>query len=237
MRKKEKKNFTYHVKTLCYALFLALIIRGIVFEIFVIPSSSMKSNILINDHLLVTKYSYGIGPFSFLIPLPLQERIWFREPKRGDIIVLRSPDDDDDKKYYIKRLIGLPGDKIQLIDRVIYINDKACLQQPLGTFSDGGIILQKYLETNPEKFSYEVLYDHQKNEQFFPNSTPLYTIPKGYYFFMGDNRNNSIDSRFSQGIGFVHQLRLLGKAQYILWNGSLFDLILGKATRFFVKLT
>jgi signal peptidase I len=236
MKKKEKKTFSYHVKTLFYALFLALLIRGAVFEIFTIPSGSMKSNILVNDHLVVTKYSYGIGPFSFLIPLPLKERIGFQAPNRGDIIVFRSPDDLDDKKYYIKRLIGLPGDKIQLIDRVLYINGKPCSQKPLGGYNDEGIFLEKSLETNPENFSYEVLYNKEKSPETFPNSTPIYLIPEGYYFFLGDNRNNSIDSRFSQGIGFVSQLRLMGKAQYILWNGSLLDLILGKATRFFVKL-
>ncbi len=230
-----------HVKTIVYALTLAMIIRGCVFEIFKIPSGSMKENLLVEDHVLVTKYSYGFGPFSAIIPLPIDKRIFFVKPQRGDIIVFRSPHDDDPKKYYIKRLIGLPGDKIQLIDGLVYVNDKPMTQTFISKVNvklrDGtSNILDQMTEETPEKTVYNVFYDPQCKSDAFPNTTGVYIIPEHYYFFMGDNRNNSIDSRFPDSIGYVHELRLIGKTQYVLWNGSIISNIfkLFKGDRFLV---
>jgi signal peptidase I len=212
-----------HVKTILYAITLAVIIRGFIFEIFSIPSGSMKDTLLTGDRILVTKYSYGFGPFSTIVPLPIDKRIFFIQPKRGDIIVFRSPHDNDPKEFYIKRLIGLPGDKIQVRDRILYINDKAVKLTPDGQFSDEerNEVLERFIEENPEMVQYHVLYDSKVKEEDFPNTTPVYEVPQGYYFFMGDNRNKSVDSRYLSNIGFVHELRLIGKAQYILFNGSI----------------
>lgn len=218
-----KTTWIEHIKTIVYAIVLAIIIRGFVFEIFKIPSGSMKDNLLVGDHILVTKYSYGYGPFSMIVPIPLNKRIFFTQPKRGDIIVFRSPYDDDPKELYIKRLIGLPGDTLQVKDGVIYINDKPLQQTLSGEIKDGNKTFKKFLENNPEGINYNVLYDPEYSLSDFPNTTGIYKIPEHYYFFMGDNRNNSIDSRFLQNIGYVHELRLIGKAQYILWNGSIID--------------
>ena len=219
-----------NIQTIVYALIIAMLIRGCIFEIFQIPSGSMKDTLMEKDHILVTKYSYGIGPFSMIMQLPLTERLFFTKPKRGDIIVFRSPKDDDPKKFYIKRLIGLPGDKIQILDRIIYINGIAMEHVSAGQFEEH---LNRFIEETPEHKKYNVLYDMKINSDEFPNTTKVYEVPIKHYFFMGDNRNNSIDSRFSDyNIGYVHELRLIGKTQYVIWNGSLIDLVIGRASRF-----
>jgi signal peptidase I len=227
MDSKEQTTWFEHFKTIFYAIAIALLIKAFIFEIFEIPSGSMKDNLLIGDHILVTKYSYGFGPFSAAVPIPIKDRIFFNKPKRGDIIVFRSPKDDDDKKFYIKRLIGLPGDKVQMIDRKIYINGHPLEQSFVSYFNDdGGVKLTKLLEVTPEKYAYNVLYDDLELQTDFPNTTGVYLVPDHYYFFIGDNRNNSYDSRFKDGIGYVHELRLVGKAQCVLWNGSIFKNII-----------
>lgn len=220
-----------NIKTIVYALTLAMVIRGCVFEIFSLPSGSMKENLLVGDHVLVTKYSYGFGPFSAIVPLPLSKRIFFKKPERGDIIVFRAPENNDPKKYYIKRLIGLPGDKIQMIDRMIYINGRAIEQKFLSkveveAYKGIKIELDKYLEETPERKQYNSFYDSKYEAGAFPNTTGIYVVPKGYYFFIGDNRNNSVDSRFKDGLGYISELKLIGKAQYVLWNGSIISNLL-----------
>ncbi len=241
MTNRKSSSWLEHLKTIVYALTLAMIIRGCVFEIFKIPSGSMKENLLVGDHVLVTKYSYGFGPFSGIVPLPMEKRIFFVKPQRGDIIVFRSPHDDDPKKYYIKRLIGLPGDKIQLIDKMVYVNNKPMTQTFISKveskLQDGtAIALDKFIEETPEEIVYDVFYDPKYDSDAFPNTTGIHTIPEHYYFFMGDNRNNSVDSRFPDSIGYVHELRLIGKTQYVLWNGSIISNIanLFKGDRYLV---
>lgn len=208
-----------HIKTIFYAITLAIIIRGFMFEIFKIPSGSMKDTLLVGDHIFVTKYSYGYGPFSAIVPMPLNKRIFFTEPKRGDIIVFRSPHDNDSKEFYIKRLIGLPGDRIQIKEGIVYINDEPMKRTLVEEFNG----LQKFVEETPEHKKYHVIYDTSVSPDDFPNTTGVYVIPAKYYFFMGDNRNNSVDSRYTENIGYVHELRLIGKTQYVLWNGSIFE--------------
>jgi len=241
MLNKKVSSWLEHGKTILYALTIAMIVRGCVFEIFSIPSGSMKENLLVGDHILVTKYSYGFGPFSAIVPIPIEKRIFFKTPVRGDIIVFRSPNDNDPKKFYIKRLIGMPGDKVQVIDRVIYINGKPMEQnfvEKIDVDNSNGSksTLDKFVETTPEGRQYDVFYDMNYDSGSFPNTTGIYNIPEGYYFFMGDNRNNSVDSRFTDGIGYVHELRLMGKTQYVLWNGSIIDNLISlfQGERYFV---
>ncbi len=221
---KTKIDWLGHLKSILYIITLVIIIRGVGFELFHVPSGSMKETLLTEDHIFVTKFSYGIGPYSAIVPIPISKRIFFSQPKRGDIIVFRSPYDDDPKGRYIKRLIGLPGDKIQMIDRILYINDKPVNLIPDGEFDDKDLNkkYQRFIEENPEGVRYHVLYDLNCPEEEFPNTTGIYQVPQGYYFFMGDNRNNSIDSRFLKNIGYIQDIRLLGKAQYLLWNGGTF---------------
>ena len=213
------------VKSIAYVVLLVIIIRGGIFELYKIPSGSMKETLLVEDTIFVSKFSYGIGPYSPIIPLPMTQRIFFKQPKRGDIIVFKSPHENDPKDKYIKRLIGLPGDKVQLIDRVIHINGKPVSLTRDGDFFDKDLnkTYERFIEENPEGVKYHVLYDPEAQENEFPNTTPVYDIPQGYYFFMGDSRNNSIDSRFLQNLGYIHETRLLGKTQWVLWNGSVIE--------------
>jgi signal peptidase I len=216
------------VKSIAYIAVLVIIIRGCIFELYKIPSGSMKETLLTDDIILVSKFSYGIGPYSAIVPLPIDKRIFFSKPKRGDIIVFKSPHENDPKDKYIKRLIGLPGDKIQVIDRVIHINGEAIKLTKDGQFFDKDLnkTYDRFLEENPEGVKYHVLYNPELSPSDFPSTTPIYEIPTGYYFFMGDNRDNSTDSRFLQNIGYIHETRLLGKTQFIMWNGSIFTNIL-----------
>ncbi len=213
------------VRSIAYIIVLVIIIRGGIFELYKIPSGSMKETLLVEDTIFVSKFSYGIGPYSTIVPLPINQRIFFKQPVRGDVIVFKSPHDDDPKDKYIKRLIGLPGDKIQVREKVVYINGELMKLTPDGDFFDKGLKknYERFIEETPEGVKYHVLYDPEVSESSFPNTTPVYEIPQGYYFFMGDNRNNSVDSRFLQNIGYVHETRLLGKTQWILWNGSIFE--------------
>ena len=213
------------IKSIAYIMVLVIIIRGGIFELYKIPSSSMKETLLVDDTIFVSKFSYGIGPYSAIIPLPINQRIFFTQPSRGDVIVFKSPNENDPKDKYIKRLIGLPGDKIQVRERVVYINGKAMKLTPNGNFFDkeSQKNYERFIEETPEGVKYHVLYDPEIGENLFPNTTPVYEIPQNYYFFMGDNRNNSVDSRFLQNIGYINETRLLGKTQWILWNGSIFE--------------
>lgn len=231
--KKTKTDWLEHLKSFLYIVTLVIIIRGFGFEIYSIPSGSMKETLLIEDHIFVTKFSYGIGPYSAIVPIPMNQRIFFSKPNRGDIIVFRSPHEDDPKGRYIKRLIGLPGDKIQVIDRVLHINGQPVTLQADGEFYDKdlGKKYEKFIEENPEGVKYTVLYDPEIPEDSFPNTTEVYNVPDGHYFFMGDSRNNSIDSRFLDNIGYIEDIRLLGKAQYLLWNGSIFKNIFNMFSR------
>ncbi len=239
------------IKTIIFAIAIALLLRSCIFEPFKIPSGSMKANLLVGDYIFVSKYSYGYGPYSSSVPLHfIQKRIFFSEPKRGDIVVFRSPDDSDPKKFYIKRLIGLPGDRVQLINGIIRINDIQMSQQYISKYEDitidkfgnkNIVVLDKFVETTPEGREYNVFYDDRYSRTSFPNTTDVYVVPEHYYFFMGDNRNNSIDSRFTKdGMGYIHELRLIGRTDFIIWNSStsLVDVVFGKEknNRCFMKL-
>jgi len=218
-----KNKYIETIGSIAYIIILVIIIRGGIFELYKIPSGSMKETLLIEDTIFVSKFSYGIGPYSAIVPLPIDKRIFAKQPKRGDIIVFKSPIQNDPKDKYIKRLIGLPGDKIQLRDRVVYINGEPMKLTRDGDFHDQELNrdYERFIEETPEGIRYHILYDPQIPENEFPNTTPVYTIPERYYFFMGDNRNNSSDSRFLKVIGYIHDTKLLGKTQWILWNGSI----------------
>ena len=200
-----------------WALLIALAIRTIIFEPYSIPSGSMKPNFLVGDYLFVSKFPYGISNASFpLEPALFQGRFFeFTQPQRGDVIVFKSPHN----RYtnYIKRLIGLPGDEIQLKNAVIYINGQMVQRKEAGTFTDtDGLILNRYIETLPNNISYYVLDDPRIND--FEN-TDIYKVPAGHYFFMGDNRNHSADSRYGNyPIGFVPKEKLIGRAEMIIFS-------------------
>ena len=215
-----KKLIIENFKTLFYALVIAVIIRSFFFQPFYIPSSSMEPNLLIGDRLFVSKFSYGYSrhslPFS---PKIFKNRILENKPEVGDIIVFKTP--ADNRTDYIKRLIGIPGDKIQIIEQNIYINEikvKRKKIENLFSITCGGEIIEVdfYEETLPNGKRHLSVY---RKEGTMINSDE-YVVPKNHYFFMGDNRDCSKDSRFLSSVGYVNFNNLVGKAQIIFFSNN-----------------
>ena len=210
-------------KSIVLAVCIALIFRTFLFEAYKIPSSSMTPNLMIGDYLFISKYSYGYSKYSFPLSFPyISGRVFAHPPQRGDIIVFKATKHGDDK-YYIKRLIGLPGDKVQIKDAVLYINDVPVHRQKVGKYyplyqdePQGEFIC--YEETLPNGVKYVTLDANEGENRTFPDQTSVYSVPEGHYFMMGDHRNRSIDSRFVSTIGFVPEENLVGKAQILFWT-------------------
>ena len=207
------------LRVVIHALILALIVRVFLFQPFNIPSGSMIPTLLIGDYLFVSKYSYGYSRYSFPFGLNLfSGRIWAAEPKRGDVVVFKLP--RDNQTDYIKRVIGLPGDEIQMIHGVLHINGKAVEKVKVDDFVLAGPNgrdrhFTRYMETLPNGVSYPVL--DLVNEGVADN-TEVYKVPDDHFFMMGDNRDNSTDSRFLSEVGFVPFENLVGKARVIFFS-------------------
>jgi signal peptidase I len=201
------------------ALLIALVFRTFLFQPFNIPSGSMKETLLVGDFLFVSKFSYGFTHYSLPFSPPLfSGRIWGSEPARGDIVVFRLP--KDDSVDYIKRVIGLPNDKIQMIGGVLHINGKPVERERIEDFvetdADGTTTRAKrWRETLPNGVSYTTL--NLVDNSFYSN-TPVYEVPPGHYFMMGDNRDNSQDSRVMSAVGFVPLENIIGRAQLIFFS-------------------
>jgi len=214
---KSENQFLANLKIFVEAILIATIIRSFFFEPFHIPSGSMKDNLLEGDFIIVSKYTYGYSKYSFPFGIaPIEERVWADKPERGDVIVFRLP--SNPRINYIKRLIGLPGDKIQMKNGRLFINDQAVPKEADGFYldPDKGLI-EKFVETLPEGKKYNVL-DYVPNGA--KDSTPVFEVPAGHYFFMGDNRDNSQDSRFLTKVGFVPERNLVGKARIIFMSSQ-----------------
>ncbi len=206
-------------KTIVYALLIALVLRVVLFQPFTIPSASMEPTLLEGDYIIVSKYSYGFSRYSLPVSPPISHgRLFMHEPHRGDIIVFKLP--RDPKMDYIKRLIGLPGDHVQVRHGTVFINDKPIAQKLSGTTNvDIGGFTQKADKLVETMDDGKVYTTYQVNPEDPAENTDVYSVPKGEYFFMGDNRDNSLDSRFSpdnDGVGFVPAENLEGKAELIL---------------------
>lgn len=208
-------SLSENIKVLFQAVLLAVFIRTILFQPFSIPSSSMENTLLVGDYLFVSKFSYGYSkhslPFS---PDLFDGRIFGSEPERGDIIVFR-PNNDIDTDY-IKRLVGLPGDKIRVKEGVLHINGTPVKRELTGTYNPddtAGNGVPVYTETLPNGVSYKTLDISPISPG---DDTREFLVPEGHYFMMGDNRDNSSDSRFS--VGFVPFENLVGKAQVIFFS-------------------
>ena len=223
-----KKWITDNIKTLLYALIIAIIIRSLLIQPFYIPSSSMEPNLLVGDRLFVTKYSYGYSKHSFPFSLPIiKNRIFFNKPSRGDVIVFKTP--SDNRTDYIKRLVGLPGDTIQFIDSNLYINDMEIIKSRISKkdviYCGKNIInVFTFEETLSEYKNHKTVY--LKNFPF--QNSDIFIVPKDHYFFLGDNRDCSKDSRFLTSVGYVHKNNLVGKARFIFFSsdksvGSIFS--------------
>lgn len=212
----KKESWGEVVKTIIYALLIAGLIRSLLFQPFNIPSGSMEATLLEGDYLFVSKFSYGYSRYSFPFGIvPFSGRIWSGEPERGDVIVFKWP--RDNSTDFIKRLIGLPGDRIQMRSGTLYLNGEAIPKvetEPfVEYFGSAPHEVAQYVETFPDGKSYEVL-DRQPNGNL--DTTQVFVVPEGHYFMMGDNRDNSDDSR--QGVGFVPFENLVGKAQMIFFS-------------------
>lgn len=202
-------------KTIFLAVLLATFVRSVAYEPFSIPSGSMKSNLLIGDYVFVSKYSYGYSRYSFPFGIPFfSGRIMEKKPQRGDVVVFRYP--PNPRIDYIKRIIGLPGDKVQVKDGAVLINGKQLPRRRVDDFSDlteNNVVLTipRFIETLPEGKEVTILKQHGT---YMTNNTLEFDVPEGNYFMMGDNRDNSRDSRFE--VGFVPAENLVGKAE-IIW--------------------
>ena len=215
------KNFLKeNIKIIIYALIIAIFIRSIFFQPFYIPSSSMEPNLLVGDRLFVSKYSYGFSKHSFpFSPNLFKGRILFSEPKRADVVVFKTP--ADNRTDYIKRLIGLPGDSIQFINGDIYLNNNQILKTKSKKYSKincGKVTLEidAFEEKLPNSKTYVAVYD-KKNT--YVNSDK-FIVPKDHYFFLGDNRDCSKDSRYLTSVGYVHKDNLVGKARIIFFSSD-----------------
>lgn len=227
MASKNSSGLAETIRTLVYAVIIALVIRTFLYEPFSIPSGSMEPTLQVGDYLFVSKYSYGFSRYSFPLGLPLLPgpgRVLFHQPKRGDVVVFKWP--RDNSTDYIKRLIGLPGDHIQVKQGVLYINGEAAKRERIGTYlytdsnGNGASALTEYVETLPNGVQHLIALqgDDAKEE-----NTEEFVVPDGTYFMMGDDRDKSADSRvFDSGVGFVPAENLVGHAQFIFFSNNSF---------------
>jgi signal peptidase I len=223
--KRQEGGIAETARVIVHALIIALVIRTFLFQPFNIPSGSMEETLLVGDYLFVSKYSYGYSHFSLpsfldLAPGMMPGRLFASQPKRGDIIVFKLPRDGETD--YIKRLIGLPGDKVQVIKGRLYINGTIVERTPLPPYSmtDGGPAnVAHYEETLPGGVKHEIIQLNGDDGEY--DNTSVYTVPPGNYFMMGDNRDNSLDSRVPperEGVGYVPFENLIGRAEVIFFS-------------------
>jgi signal peptidase I len=217
--KRKEGGFAETVRVVFHALIIALVIRTFLFQPFNIPSGSMIPTLLIGDYLFVSKYSYGYSHYSLPFSPPIfSGRMFGSEPSRGDVVVFRLP--KDDSVDYIKRVIGLPGDRIQMVGGVLHINGQPVKRERMSDYvtdEDGGgpKRIKRWRETLPNGVSYTTL---DLVENGFYDNTPVYTVPAGQFFMMGDNRDNSTDSRVVSQVGYVPFDNIIGRAQIIFFS-------------------
>lgn len=204
------------VQVVALAIAAAFLIRIVLFQPFNIPTGSMIPSLLIGDYLFISKYSYGYSRYSLPFRLPLFEgRLFGAEPERGDVVVFHFAGVD-----YIKRLVGLPGDRVQMRGGRLYINEAEVARRPLAPLLTRDLYgydreIPRYEEVLPNGRRYETL---DLIENGAGDTTKAYLVPTGHYFMLGDNRDNSSDSRFSAPIGFVPAENLIGKAQFLYFS-------------------
>src|SRR5262245_36096416 len=216
--KRKEGGIAETVRVIFHALIIALIIRTFLFQPFNIPSGSMKETLLVGDYLFVSKYTYGYSRYSIPFSPPLfSGRIWSGNPERGDIVVFRLP--KDDTTDYIKRVIGLPGDRIQMIDGLLHINGEPVKRERIDDFieNEEGRTqrVKRWRETLPNGVSYTTL---DLVDNGFTDNTQVFHVPPDQYFMMGDNRDNSTDSRVMSQVGYVPLQNIVGKAQIIFFS-------------------
>ncbi len=211
-----------NIKTIIYAGLIAVGIRTVAFEPFNIPSGSMIPTLLVGDYIFVSKFAYGYSRFSLpFSPNLFSGRIFGSLPQRGDVVVFKNQ--HDDYADYIKRVVGLPGDHIQVRDGMLYVNGQAAVRRPTGTViavdENGAAIAEgRYEETLPGQTRSHIIA--KMGDDGFQNNTPEFAVPPDNLFVMGDNRDNSLDSRFMEGrgVGFLPVENLVGRAEFIFFS-------------------
>ncbi|MBN9090124.1 MAG: signal peptidase I [Reyranella sp.] len=210
------KNWARELRSVAVALGCVLLVRTVVAEPYSVPSGSMVPTLLVGDELIGAKFAYGYGKYSSPIGLlpDFTGRLFDRPPERGDVVVFRLP--RDPSQTYVKRLIGLPGDRIQMKQGRLYINDALVPRRKVGAYGDDSL----YVETLPISggggHEHEIVEISDSERQ---DDTPVFTVPAGHYFMMGDNRDNSLDSRVAAergGVGFVPEENLVARADRLL---------------------
>ena len=219
MTKKKSSGWGETLRTVIYAVLIALVVRTFAYEPFNIPSGSMLPTLLIGDYLFVSKFSYGYSRYSLPWSLPLIDgRVWNDAPERGDVAVFKLP--TDNKTDYIKRIVGLPGDTIQVKGGILHINGEAVKRElvaPRGVVGFAGQTVEmfEYLETLPNGKQH-LIWERSDREAL--DNTQVYTVPEGHYFAMGDNRDRSQDSRVLSKVGFVPFENLIGRAEFLFFS-------------------
>jgi signal peptidase I len=220
MAKRKSGGLLESIKTVLYAALIAVAIRTIAFEPFNIPSGSMIPTLLIGDYLFVSKYSYGYSRFSLpFAPDLFEGRIFKHFPKRGDVAVFKNP--HQIATDYIKRIVGLPGDRIQVRGGQLYINGneapRTLVRNDYNSEDEQGVQMQQpeYRETLPGGREHFIL---KAGDEGWQNNTPEFVVPENHLFAMGDNRDNSQDSRFQNAVGFVPMDNLVGRAEFIFFS-------------------
>lgn len=220
-KKKSRGGLSDTFRIVVHALILAMIVRIFLFQPFNIPSGSMIPTLLVGDYLFVSKFSYGYSkhslPFS---PDLFSGRIFASQPERGDVVVFKLP--RDNQTDYIKRVIGLPGETIQMIDGVLHIDGEPVDKKRISDFMMRDAFgnmrrAPRYIETLPNGVSYPVLDITRSGSG---DNTRKYRVPEGHYFMMGDNRDNSTDSRVLSAVGFVPFENIVGRAEIIFFSAE-----------------
>lgn len=234
-----KQKLVKEVKGLAWAFFIVMFVRTFLYQPFNIPSGSMIPTLLIGDFLLVSKFQYGYSNQTFPLRVPLLNgRMGARDLKQGEVAVFNNPRHAEPTTFdhllnkigfpivgldYIKRVIGLPGDEIQVIKGVLHINGKPVHLEEVGTYKmttqQGQLrVLTKYIETLPNGVKHPILKDPEVGDEAPHNNTPKYKVPAGHYFMMGDNRDHSMDSRWEKEVGFIPFENFLGRAEVIFFS-------------------
>jgi signal peptidase I len=219
MTKRKSGGVIETIKTIVYAVLIALGIRTLLLEPFNIPSGSMVPTLLVGDYLFVSKFSYGYSKYSLpsFLQVPFSGRIFGSLPHRGDVVVFKLP--RDPSIDYIKRIIGLPGDHIQVVNGILMINGNAATRKLIGDYEDDSssppVLKREYLETIPGGPTHLIL---KETDDGWANNTEEYVVPPGDVFAMGDNRDNSQDSRYLNMVGYIPMENLVGRAQFMFFS-------------------